>query len=150
MNYSLNGSDTITLNGTLLTKFFDKDYGLLTFPNEVANMKVGKSGNAVITKVSMGTLGELTLRILLGTSDDSTINSIQRAWLNDPASFVLASGQVVKRTGDGKGNIRNVVYSLYGGVPVMIPESHSNSDGDEEQGVAIWKLKFANGSRQML
>lgn len=148
MNVSLCSSDTITINGQLLTKFFDKDYGLLTFPNENGQIKVGKNGNAVITYVNMGRLGELTLRVLLASTDDAFLNQIQRSWQNSQSGFILMTGQVVKVSGDGKGNISNVVYNLEGGIPTMIPESHSNADGDEEQGVVVWKFKFARGSRQ--
>lgn len=147
---SLNGNDTITINGYLYTKFADKDYGLLTFPEELAKFKVGKSGNATISFNNMGRLGELTLRLMVGTVDDALINSFQTAYMADPPSFSLLSGQVVKRTGDGRGNQRNVVYHLQGGLPVTIPEQHSNSDGDEEQGVVVWKIKFARGARQVL
>lgn len=150
MDFSLNGQDTITIGGRLLTSFFDKDYGLLTFPNELANMKVGKGGNSVISLVNMGKMGELTLRILLASTDDLYINSIQRAWINDQPTFPLVSGQVVKRSGDGRGNVRNIVYYLEGGLPTTIPEARSNADGDEEQGVVVWKFKFARGSRQAL
>ena len=148
MDLSLNGNDVIILNGRLMTKFFDKDYGVLNFPNENANVKVGKNGNAVITLVNMGRLGELTLRILLGTTDDAFINSIQRAFQIDPPTFSTVTGQIVKRSGDGQGTPRDVVYDLLGGVPTTVPEAKSNSDGDEEQGVVIWKFKFARGSRR--
>ena len=150
MDISLNGNDTISLNGTLLTKFIDKDYGLLTFPNELFTMKVGKGNNAVISYNNMGRLGELTLRLLLASIDDAFLNSIQRQAIIDPPSFQLITGQIVKRTGDGTGAVSNVIYHLKGGVPTAIPESHSNSDGDEEQGVAIWKFKFVQGARQLM
>jgi hypothetical protein len=151
MDISLNGNDTISLNGYLLTKFVDKDYGILTFPNELATYKIGKLGNtAIIAMAAMGLLGELTLRILLSSPDDAFINSIQRAFVSDPPSFELVTGQIVKRSGDGAGNVSNVIYYLEGGTPTNIPEAHSNADGDEEQGVTIWKFKFAKGSRQLL
>jgi hypothetical protein len=150
MDISLNGNDTISVNGFLLTKFVDKDYGLLTFPNELATFKVGKSANAVISFNNMGLLGELTLRVLLASVDDAFFNSLQRSFIQDPPSFVLLTGQIIKRSGDGAANVKNVIYNLTGGAPVMIPEEHSNADGDEEQGVAVWKFKFARGTRQLM
>lgn len=154
MDISLNGSDTISLTiggvTTLLTKFADKDYGMLTFPNELASYKVGKSGNAVISFNNMGLMGEMTLRLLVASSDDALINSAQRAFIQDAPSFPLVSGQIVKRSGDGAGNVTNVIYYLQGGVPVTIPEEHSNADGDEEQGIVVWKFKFAQGARQIM
>lgn len=148
--YSLNGNDTITVASRLFTGFADKDYGKLTFPNETVNMKVGKGGNTVISVIPMGRLGELTLRLLLGNRDDAFINDLLQQWYFDPPSFVLFPAQVVKRSGSGTGQIRNVVYNLLGGVPAQIPEEASNADGDEEQGIAAWKIKFAYGSRQVL
>lgn len=150
MDISINGSDTIQINGRLLTNFFDKDYGMLTFPNELANFKIGKDGNAAINFMPSGLVGELTLRILVGTYDDQFVNSIQLDFVNDAPSFILADGQVIKRSGRGDGSIRNVVYNLTGGVPIVIPEERSNADGDEEQAVAVWKFRFALASRQIL
>jgi hypothetical protein len=154
MDFSLNGSDTISLTyqgeTILLTQFADKDYGMLSFPNELATMKVGKSGNAVISFNNMGLMGELTLRLLVGNTQDAALNSIQRDFIGDAPSFQLVSGQIVKRSGDGAGNVNNVIYYLQGGVPTTIPEEHSSADGDEEQGIAVWKFKFAQGARQIM
>lgn len=147
MDFSLNGNDTITIAGVLITKFFDKDYGLASIPNELANMKIGKNGNAVVTFIPGGQMAELTLRILLASSDDLFMNSLQRSFINNPPGFILLNGQLVKQSGDGQGNIRNIVYGFEGGVPSHIPEARSNADGDEEQGVAVWKFKFARVSR---
>jgi hypothetical protein len=150
MDVSLNGNDTITINNRLLTKFVDKDYGLLAFPGELATIKVGKASNAVVSFVPGGQMGDLTLRLLLSSSDDAFFNSIQRAFIQDPPSFVLMGGQLVKRSGDGQGNQANAIYNLRGGVPSAIVEAHSNADGDEEQGVAVWKFKFIIASRQLM
>lgn len=150
MDISLNGNDTITIAGRLYTKFVDKDYGLITLPNEFATFKPGKNSNTVIAFTPMGLLGELTLRVLLASTDDATLNSFYRQFVTDAPTFALLSGQIIKRSGDGTGTVRNVIYNLTDGAPVAIPEGHSNADGDEEQGVAVWKLKFARVSRQLL
>ena len=150
MEISINGNDTITINGALLTKFADKDYGLLNFPDKLTTTTIGKSGNAVIAYTPKGKKCELTLRLLLATTDDATINSYLQQLSQDAPSFPLLTGQIVKRSGDGSGTVRNVIYKLEGGTPDQIPESHSNSDGDEEQGIAVWKFTFAKGSRQLM
>lgn len=154
MDISLNGNDTISLtyqgNATLLTKFFDKDFGLLVAPNKLATVKVGKKGNAAVSVNYMGLLAELTLRLLVGSVDDALINSIQRTFIQDPPSFALLGGQIIKRTGDGQGNVQNIIHYLQGGVPDALPEEHSNADGDEEQAVAIWKFTFVSYQRQIM
>jgi hypothetical protein len=149
MEISLNGNDTIIINGTLLTDLGAGDVGVLTFPNESAQMKRGKNGNTVIAFSELGQMGELTLRLLRASGNDALINSIQRQFFQDAPSFQTITGQVVKRVGDGQGNVTNDIYNLSGGVPTMIPEAKSNVEGDIEQGETIWKLKFAKGSRQL-
>lgn len=158
MSLSLNGNDTIQINGRLLTQFFDKDYGVLTYPQELANFKVGKNQNTAICFLPGGLMADLTLRLLVGTYDDQFINAIQGNFIFDAPSFSTLYGQIVKRSGTGVGGIpgtntatvRNIIYNLAGGVPVSIPDSHSNSDGDEEQAAAIWKFKFALAPRQII
>jgi hypothetical protein len=149
MEISINGNDTIILNGTLLTDLGEGDVGVLTFPNELAQMKPGKNGNTVIAFSALGLMGELTLKLLRGSGNDAFINSIQRQFIIDPPSFVTVTAQLVKRLGDGQGNVGNDVYNLVGGVPTNIPEAKSNVEGDVEQGLVSWKFKFAQGSRQL-
>jgi hypothetical protein len=146
---SLNGNDTILLNGTLLTDFADGDVGSLTFPNETAQFKPGKNGNTLIAFSALGQLTECTLRLIRGSNNDSYINSFQRLFFQDPPSFPLLTLQLVKRVGDGQGNVTNDTYLLTGGVPISIPEVKSNVEGETEQGVTIWKFKFAAGTRQI-
>ena len=149
MEISLTGNDTITLNGILLTDLADGDVGHVTFPNEFVTMKPGKNNNTLIAFNAMGQLAELTLRIMRGSYNDQLINSEYRSFTNNPAGYNLINANIVKIIGDGQGNITTDTYSLLGGVPQAIPEVKSNVEGDTEQGVTIWKLRFALGTRQV-
>jgi len=146
---SLSGNDTIILSGRQLTAFADGDIGTLTFPNETGVLKPGKNGNTLIAYSAMGNLVEGTLRILRGSADDAFINSLQILFFQDPPSFPLITLQLVKRIGDGQGNVKSDVYLCTGGVPTMIPEVKSNIEGETDQGVTIWKFKFAVGQRSI-
>jgi hypothetical protein len=69
------------------------------------------------------------------------------AWIKDPSAFNLITGQFVKRTGDGKGNVSNVTYDLAGGIFSKTPVAKTNVEGDTEQSVVVWNLLFSNGTR---
>jgi hypothetical protein len=67
--------------------------------------------------------------------------------LNDFASFVLMIGQLIKKVGDGLGNITNDTYILSGGVFSKAVEVKTNAEGDTEQSVSIWNMRFSNAPR---
>ena len=149
MEISLNGSDVINIDGTLQTDFADGDVGVLTLPNELVSTKPGKNGNTVIAFNATGQLGELTLRFIRGSGNDQYINAAYRAFVNDPALFVTIEGNITKQIGDGNGNVTLDTYTLFGGVPQAIPEVKSNVEGDTDQGVTMWKIRFAKVQRQI-
>ena len=149
MDISLNGNDTIQVNGILQTDLADGDVGTLTFPNEFVTMKPGKNNNTIIAFNAMGQLAELTLRLIRGSFNDQQINLYYRQFVNDPAGFSLVEASIIKLIGDGNGNITTDSYTLTGGVPMMVPEVKSNVEGDTDQGVTIWKIRFAMGTRQI-
>lgn len=147
---SLTGNDTFVLNGRVLTNFADADNATATFPNDIANVKTGKNGNAIFAENKMGLQCETILRIIRGSPDDIFLNGILATQLADFAAFVLMTGQFIKRIGDGIGDVANDTYLLAGGVFVKQPEAKSNAEGDTEQSLTIWHLKFSNVSRAQL
>ena len=149
MDISLNGNDTISINGILQTDLADGDVGHITFPNEFVTMKPGKNNNTLIAFNAMGQLAELTLRFIRGSVNDQQIYELYRSFVFSPATFNLVEASIVKVIGDGNGNITTDAYTLTGGVPMSVPEVKSNVEGDTEQGVTIWKLRFAMGTRQI-
>lgn len=152
MSVSLTGNDTIavgTRGATLriLVDLADADTGVLEFPNNLVEAKTGKNGNTIYAFNSTGKVVTLTLRIMRGTTDDKYLNGEMNSFLNDPASYVLLDGEVVKRVGDGQGNITNDVYSLDGGIIQKMPAAKENVEGDTEQAITIWQIIFANSNR---
>jgi len=146
---ALTGADTVIINDFILTAFADGDSGSFTFPNKLSETKVGKNGNAIFAFNAMGLLSEATLRLIRGSGDDKFLNSLQKAYINDPASFTPLNGEFIKRVGDGKGNVTNDTYVFAGGMLPNLPEVKENLAGETEQAVTIWKLTFANSDRTM-
>lgn len=147
---SLTGNDTVVISGRVITNFADADNASLVFPNDIASVKTGKNGNALFALNEMGRQADAILRMIRGSPDDIFLNdllSLQRA---DFASFILMTGQFTKRVGDGFGNILADTYLMQGGIFSKNVEVKSNVEGDTEQSLAIYPLKFANAIRALL
>jgi hypothetical protein len=98
----------------------------------------------------MGLQAEMVLRIIRGSQDDLFLNGILSTQLLDFSSFVLLTGQFIKRIGDGQGNVQNDTYLVAGGVFMKQVEAKSNVEGDTEQSLAIYHVKFSNVGRAQM
>ena len=145
---ALSGNDTITIgNGVqsqVLSDLADGNCVELKFPNEIAKPKIGKNGNAIYGLDTTGQMAEATLRILRGTSDDQFLMGLLNAQQQNFAGTVLLIGQFIKKMGDGQGNVISDTYILSGGVFTKIPEAKTNVEGDVEQSISIYTIKWAN------
>lgn len=149
MSVAMNGNDTVILDTRIMKDFGDGDTTVLTFPNNLVEAKRGKNGNVLYALNSTGKLANVVIRTLLGSEDDKYLNSRLQEYLNDPAAFILLTGEFIKRVGDGEGNVTNVVYQMSGGVVQKMVEAKENVEGDTEQAIAIYTLVFANSDRAL-
>lgn len=149
LSLSLTGNDTLKLRDRVFADFADGDYAVLTFPNDIAALKTGKDGNTVYALNETGRQAELVIRVLRGSSDDKFLQNLLAAQKNDFSGFVTLEGELVKRVGDGKGNITNDTYLVTGGVFTKNVEVKSNAEADTEQSVAIYTIHFGNNSRTL-
>jgi hypothetical protein len=146
---ALSGSDTVTINNQALADFADGNCVELTFPNAIANVKTGKSGNAIFGFNASGVQAEAKLRIIRGGNDDKFLMNLLNQQ-NSAATFpstVLLTGTFIKKLGDGAGNVTSDTYILAGGIFEKIPEGKSNVEGETEQSIAMYSIKFASAVR---
>lgn len=141
---SLTGNDTFILNGRPIVNLADGDCIDLKFPNEIANVKIGKNGNAIYGFNATGQMSEAVIRIMRGQADDIYLNGQLNAQQSNFAGFILMNGVFIKKVGDGQGNITSDTYVMAGGVFVKIPEAKNNVEGNTDQSVVIYTLRFAN------
>ena len=146
---SLTGADTVTVAGRVLTDFGDGDNANLEFPNEKAAVKAGKNGNAIMAQNAMGQIGKLTLRLLRASEDDKFLNSLLALQDQDFSSFNVLDGQVVKRVGDGSGNVAQDTYLCSGGLFTKNVAAKQNSEGDTEQSLSIYEITYALVTRSI-
>lgn len=143
----MSGSDTLNVNGRILADLADGEVAALTFPNDIANVKTGKNGNSLYALNESGRQCEFKLRVIRGSDDDKFMNNLMANQINNFAGFPLMFGEFIKRVGDGKGNIANDTYLTSGGVFVKRVEAKSNVEGEVDQSVAEYHIKFSNNTR---
>ena len=146
---SISGQDVIQLDQRLITNLADGDCGALSFEEDLMSVKAAKNGNRLYASKQGGLVMGLTIRVLLGSPDDKWLNSRFQEQLQDPANFKFLAASVSKRVGDGTGSQNTVVYQGSGGVFQKGIDAKTNSDGDTDQSVATYTLKFGTHSRSV-
>lgn len=144
---SLSGQDTIQINNQVLADLADQNAVELTFPNDIANLKIGKNGNAIYGFNEMGKQAEVKIRSIRGAFSDQFLNNLLAQQQLNFSGTVLMIGQFVKKLGDGQGNLTSDTYILSGGIFSKQVEAKMNTEGDTEQSVAIYTMKFSQSPR---
>jgi hypothetical protein len=146
---TITGKDTLILDGRIFNDFANADVSTIEFPNDLMNGTTGKNGNTIIASNATGQNVDMTLRLLRGSADDKWLNSRLLEYVNDPAAFITLNGEFIKRAGDGAGNVSADSYILKNGVIQKIPGTKENVEGDVEQSVVVYNLKFFSGTRSI-
>lgn len=143
----MTGDDTIVLFGRVLADLANANVAELDFPNEIVAVTTGKNGNSIYAANATGRQADFIVRVIRGSPDDRFLNELLQQQLADLPSFPLAEGQMVKRTGDGAGNVSFDTYLVSGGVFTKNVPAKSNVEGDTQQSVAEYAMKFTNSNR---
>lgn len=144
---ALSGNDVVMINDRIFADLADGDAAVLSFPNDIANVKTGKNGNSIYGLNESGKQCELVVRIIRGSSDDKFMNGLLTQQQANFAGTVLMVGELIKKIGDGVGNQQFDTYILSGGVFTKQIPAKSNVEGDTEQSVAVYTMKFSLAPR---
>lgn len=144
---ALSGSDTISLNNHVFADLADGNCVELTFPNDIANVKTGKNGNSIYGLNESGKQCEVKIKVLRASTDDKFLNNLLAQQQNNFAGTVLLIGQFIKKIGDGQGNITSDTYVMSGGVFTKQVEGKTNVEGETDQSIAMYTVKFSNAPR---
>lgn len=144
---ALSGSDSVVINGRNFADLADGNCIELRFPTDIAQVKTGKNGNSIYALNESGKQCEVDLRVVRGSADDKFLLALLSAQQANFAGFALMQGEFVKQVGDGKGNVAQDTYILSGGIFVKQVEAKSNVEGDTEQSVSMYRMKFSNAPR---
>ncbi len=144
---AMSGSDTIIINNRSLSDLATGTCVELTFETDIANVKTGKNGNAIYGLNETGKQATAKIYVLRGSPDDKFLNGQMAQQNLNFAGTVLAIGQFIKKIGDGRGNITSDTYIMSGGIYSKQVEAKTNVEGEAEQSIAMYTLKFANAPR---
>jgi len=144
---SLTGADTLTINNHVFADFADAVVAELTWPNEIAVVKTGKNQNSIYAFNATGSQCEFKLRVLRGGTDDKFLNGLLSQQQADFSGFTLMIGQFIKKVGDGAGNITSDIYTMSGGVFTKQVAGKTDADGNTDQSVSEYMMKFTLAPR---
>lgn len=143
----ITAEDTFTVYDRVLTDFADDDASTIVYDADLVKAKTGKNKNTIFAKDETGSNATVTLRLIRGSSDDRFMSGKLAAMQRDFVGQALATGEFVKRLGDGEGGIIRDVYTLLGGTFKKNVDGKENVSGDTEQAVAIYTMIFAQVKR---
>lgn len=143
----LKGNDTITLNGRVISCLADGEVCTVEYPNDIATLTTGKDGNTIYVNSPSGENVNVSLRVLLNSSDDRYLSLLELQQEQDMASFTLLFGNFTKKLGDGKGKTTKVAWELEGGIFQKRQDGRDNTNLETEQGVAVFNMKFSRCKR---
>ena len=146
---AMSGQDTVVLNNRVLNDLADGTCAELTYSNDIAAVKTGKNGNSVYALNETGKNAGFKLRIVRGSSDDEFMLNLLNNQQNNFPGFTLLTGQLVKKLGDGSGNITNDTFNLSGGIFKKQVSGMMNVEGDTNQAIAEYEMTFSNGPRAL-
>lgn len=144
---ALSGSDTINLQNRIFADLADGNCVELTFPNDIASVKTGKNGNSIYGLNETGKQCEVKIRLIRGSADDKFMNNLLSQQQANFAGTVLLIGQFIKKIGNGAGVITSDTYIMGGGVFTKQVEGKTNVDGEPDQSVAVYTMRFSNAPR---
>lgn len=143
----ITADDTLTLYGRVFNDFADNDVSSITYNDDLVTLKTGKNKNTIFSRNEPGNNAMAVIRLIRGSDDDRFMQAKLAEVNGYFPSVILCSGQFVKNLGDGAGNVSRDVYNLAGGTFTRQVDGKENVNGDGEQGIAVYNMKFANAIR---
>lgn len=153
MTDAYTGKDTICLedfNGKwVLNGLADGTVAELSAPNELSATTTGYNGNSLGSHNEPGRQRELTLRLVKGCLDDKRLNTNYNLWKDRSDSFIPLKGFFTKLIKNESGaNVLDTV-ECYFGLPAGQPTQQTIVDGNTEQVVSVYTIRFGNSRRIM-
>lgn len=147
MGNAYTAQDTIVcedLDGEwILSDFATGTVADLTAPNEVSSTSTGYNGNSLGAHNEPGRQRECTLRIVKGSADDKRLKKSFKLWKNRDLRFKPFTMSFTKFI-NNDGVLTKDTTECYFGLPAVTPGKQSNTEGDTEQLVSIYMIRFGN------
>lgn len=92
---------------------------------------------------------ECTLRIVKAGSDDKRLNKNYNMWKNRDIRFKPLKMRFTKNVGHSDGRLTKDTVECFFGLPAGQPTQSMVMDGNTEQVVSIYMIRFGNSERSL-
>lgn len=141
--------DSLKINNALITDLGDGDVITITFPNETSSTKNTYGSGAIITPNVQGGIAEVILRVPQGADRSETyMQSLLSLTVGggNPIATGLLFATFTKVLSDGVRQYK-YIYELNGGSFFKYIDIKSNGEGDTDQGISVYSMRFSEGKR---
>lgn len=121
----------------------------LAAPNELSTVTTGYNGNSLGAHNEPGRQRECTLRLVKGSEDDKRFNKNYNLWKNRDSKFKPFSMAFTKHVAHSDGTMTKDTVECFFGLPSGQPSQAMNTEGDVEQVISVYVLRFGNSERSM-
>lgn len=141
--------DVIVINSRIIADTAKGDVAVLSYENNLSNQGNGKNGNSMAAHIEDGQIAMLTLRLVMNSPDDKYLNTIIQQWQSHDPNFAPMSGSFTKNTINEQQQRSSSTVSCSFGFPVKRVEQKENTDGDLEQVIAVYSIRFSRSQRSI-
>lgn len=121
----------------------------LTAPNDISSTTTGYNGNSLGAHNEPGRQRECTLRLVKASNDDKRLNENYNLWKNRDIRFRPLKMSFTKNMAHGDGSFTKDTVDCFFGLPSGQPTQVTNTEGDTEQDVSVYMLRFGNSDRSL-
>lgn len=121
----------------------------LTAPNDISSTTTGYNGNSLGAHNEPGRQRECSLRLVKGSSDDKRFNQNYNLWKDRRSTFKPLKMSFTKNVAHEDGSITKDTVDCFFGLPAGQPSQTINTEGDTEQVISVYMLRFGNSERSL-
>ena len=133
----------------ILSDFADGTVAELNAPNELSTLTTGYNGNSLGSHNEPGRQRDLALRLVKGSGDDKRLNANYNLWKNRDFRFKPLEMTFTKYVAHGTEPTTDDKVTCYFGLPTGQPAQVSDMNGNTEQVVSVYSIRFGNSERSM-
>lgn len=121
----------------------------LATPNDLSTTTTGYNGNSLGAHNEPGRQRECTIRLVKGSDDDKRFNTNYNLWKDRSSRFKPLTAVFTKNVAHSDGSITRDSVECYFGLPSGQPTQTLDTEGNTDQVVSVYMIRFANSKRTM-
>lgn len=133
----------------VLSDFANGTVAELSAPNDLSSTTTGYNGNSLGAHNEPGRQRECTIRLVKSSGDDKRLNKNYNLWKNRDLRFRALKASFTKNVAHDDGTTTRDTVDCYFGLPAGQPTQTLDTEGNTDQVVSVYMLRFGNSERNM-